>query len=226
MGLLDEAIREHLELKRRSGADPDEIDRLEHEALGPVRRAPHDAEDDLFEAEEPAGPQGPEEELSPPFQRSGEPALFDHDADDESFEPEFADPTEFEPSTEIAPRPAREPESDPALRELARRDQDRAGRPREPLDDDAGVYEEEDIPASPPPAPATSAREQERTSPGRGDPELVEQETEEYQVEGEQPNDSHGEDVLEETPEFLQDTPDHDRLWFEQRPPRDFDLGG
>jgi hypothetical protein len=34
------------------------------------------------------------------------------------------------------------------------------------------------------------------------------------------------EDVLEETPEFLQDTPDHDRLWFEQRPPRDFDFEG
>ena len=34
------------------------------------------------------------------------------------------------------------------------------------------------------------------------------------------------EDVLEETPEFLQDTPDHDRLWFEQRPPRDFDFDG
>ena len=32
------------------------------------------------------------------------------------------------------------------------------------------------------------------------------------------------EDVLEETPDFLQDTPDHDRLWFEQRPPRDFDF--
>jgi hypothetical protein len=31
-------------------------------------------------------------------------------------------------------------------------------------------------------------------------------------------------DVLEETPEFLQDTPEHDRLWFEQRPPRDFDF--
>ena len=25
------------------------------------------------------------------------------------------------------------------------------------------------------------------------------------------------------TPEFLQDTPEHDRLWFEQKPPRDFD---
>ena len=33
-------------------------------------------------------------------------------------------------------------------------------------------------------------------------------------------------DVLEETPEFLQDTPEHDRLWFEQRPPKDFDFDG
>jgi hypothetical protein len=31
-------------------------------------------------------------------------------------------------------------------------------------------------------------------------------------------------DVIEETPEFLQDTPDHDRLWFEQKPPKDFDF--
>ncbi|MFT4035971.1 MAG: hypothetical protein QM679_10400, partial [Patulibacter sp.] len=32
-------------------------------------------------------------------------------------------------------------------------------------------------------------------------------------------------DVLDETPDFLQETPEHDRLWFEQRPPRDFDFG-
>ena len=38
MGLLDEAIREHLDLKRRRGADPAEIERAEREALGPVRR--------------------------------------------------------------------------------------------------------------------------------------------------------------------------------------------
>ena len=38
MGLLDDAIREHLELKRRHGADPDEVSRQEREALGaPVR---------------------------------------------------------------------------------------------------------------------------------------------------------------------------------------------
>ncbi len=35
MGLLDDAIREHLELKRRSGADPGEVARAEHEALDP-----------------------------------------------------------------------------------------------------------------------------------------------------------------------------------------------
>ena len=40
MGLLDDAIREHLDLKRRRGADPSEVARLEQEALGPVRREP------------------------------------------------------------------------------------------------------------------------------------------------------------------------------------------
>jgi hypothetical protein len=36
MGLLDDAIREHLELKRRSGADPAIVEREELEALAPV----------------------------------------------------------------------------------------------------------------------------------------------------------------------------------------------
>ncbi len=39
MGLLDDAIREHLELKRRRGADATEISRQETDALGPVRRS-------------------------------------------------------------------------------------------------------------------------------------------------------------------------------------------
>jgi hypothetical protein len=37
------------------------------------------------------------------------------------------------------------------------------------------------------------------------------------------PSSSH-EDVLEDTPEFLQDDPDDDNLWFEQKPPKDFDF--
>jgi len=53
---------------------------------------------------------------------------------------------------------------------------------------------------------------------GRGDDEHAEHDHAE--------NGEPGDDVLEETPEFLQDTPDHDRLWFEQKPPRDFDFDG
>jgi hypothetical protein len=41
-----------------------------------------------------------------------------------------------------------------------------------------------------------------------------------------EPAEEGDEDVLEETPDFLQDTPEHDRLWFEQKPPRDFDFDG
>src|SRR5450631_1247203 len=50
MGLLDDAIREHLDLKRRRGADPADVERDEREALGPVRRAPEGAEDDSVPA--------------------------------------------------------------------------------------------------------------------------------------------------------------------------------
>src|ERR1019366_1460689 len=39
MGDLDEAIREHLDLKRRRGADPAEVAREEEEALSPVTRS-------------------------------------------------------------------------------------------------------------------------------------------------------------------------------------------
>ena len=38
MGELDEAIRDHLELKRRRGADPAEVAREEQDALAPVTR--------------------------------------------------------------------------------------------------------------------------------------------------------------------------------------------
>jgi hypothetical protein len=44
-------------------------------------------------------------------------------------------------------------------------------------------------------------------------------------AEADEPAEPKGDDdVLEETPEFLQDAPEHDRLWFEQKPPRDFDF--
>ena len=52
MGLLDDAIRQHLELKRRHGADPSEVARQEQEALGPPRRGTAAEEVELAHPEE------------------------------------------------------------------------------------------------------------------------------------------------------------------------------
>ena len=50
MGILDEAIREHLELKRQHGADESELQQLEDEAFGPPGRPGDDASDPAAEA--------------------------------------------------------------------------------------------------------------------------------------------------------------------------------
>src|SRR5262249_58972462 len=61
MGLLDDAIRDHLELKRRGGADPGEVAHQERAALDPVfpaeqplaKEAAADSEEDVLAAPEP-----------------------------------------------------------------------------------------------------------------------------------------------------------------------------
>src|SRR5215207_2266929 len=63
MGLLDDAIREHLELKRKHGADPEDVARQEQEALGPGMRN----EFAQPEAEGAAAPAA-EPEPAPPLQ--------------------------------------------------------------------------------------------------------------------------------------------------------------
>ncbi|HEU4723560.1 MAG TPA: hypothetical protein VFS59_19565, partial [Gemmatimonadaceae bacterium] len=75
MGLLDDAIREHLDLKRRRGADPNEVARLEQEALGPVRREPAAAEgerapNEAAPAAEPADHAHPAPEAPHPDDRA------------------------------------------------------------------------------------------------------------------------------------------------------------
>jgi hypothetical protein len=146
MGLLDDAIREHLELKRRHGADPQEVARQEDEALGP-----------------------------PPGQ---EPHVEAEHVDDEPAAP-FDEP---------------EPEPEPELHEH----QQELDLP--PIAEEPDELEEPDEPAE------------------------VHQPTVEYSVDDEQAAEEPPADELEETPEFLQETPEHDRLWFEQKPPRDFDF--
>jgi hypothetical protein len=92
MGELDDAIREHLELKRRRGADPAEVAREEQEALAPVTRGhpvviPEDLEEAEAHSPAPArnGGAGPHDELA------GGPAPNEHaaraeDAGDETQE--------------------------------------------------------------------------------------------------------------------------------------------
>jgi len=188
MGLLDDAIREHLDLKRRRGADPTEIERAEREALGPVRRGPE------VTGEEPAG-----EELSGAELSGDQP-----DAPAAAVEPEAAHPP---PQSEAWDRF----QEDPELHAL---EDDEPLPPYEPARAPDGDPLMDDAPPAPHPADPPPVRHDERSS-------HVDQETEEYELEPEADD-----NVLESTPEFLQDAPEHDRLWFEQRPPRDFDFDG
>ncbi len=71
MGLLDEAIREHLELKRRRGADPSAVAREEQEALAPVLpdapMAAHAESDSPREEADSSAAAAPTEATSTPY---------------------------------------------------------------------------------------------------------------------------------------------------------------
>jgi hypothetical protein len=271
MGLLDDAIREHLDLKRRRGADPTEVEREEREVLGPVRRRGDPPPDD-----EPAFAHAPDDGLDhEPLPHAGEEwedweeepaaeaepgsraATFDHDEiaplrpDAEIYaetgpEPYAAPEPHAAPETYAAPEPhaAHEPHPAPhqAPEPYAAPEPHAAPEPyTEPSRYEAA---ERDMYAAREPAPHRAPDPEQYAAPERvpepgpyheetGHQPPPEEQTAEFNVqdaiEKEHPPHQAGqeeEDVLEETPEFLQDTPDHDRLWFEQRPPRDFDFDG
>lgn len=69
MGILDDAIREHLELKRQHGAGSDDLDRLEKEAFGPPTR-PGDPD---FVDQEAGTTNGGEAAAAAPGEASPEP---------------------------------------------------------------------------------------------------------------------------------------------------------
>src|SRR5438270_150002 len=83
MGLLDDAIREHLDLKRRRGGDPAEIERLERDALGPGevdRWAETGEEPDEPSPPPPHAAESPQTGEASGARSSGapEPIVFDH----------------------------------------------------------------------------------------------------------------------------------------------------
>ena len=247
MGFLDDAIREHLDLKRRRGADPTEVERAEREALGPVRRDPFEHGPDEPAAEVAAAPEAA-------YDQAAE-ADYEHQdhGDDwgEAFEDEPAGPArpqeavaeEHEPfaeepfADEPSPLPEEHFEEEPGYAAAHPAEGEAVGEPLPPEPEAA----HEALPAEPEaahePLPAEPEAAYEALPAERG----VGDETMEYDVEEtfteedghaspspahEEPPHGEEDDVLEETPEFLQDAPEHDRLWFEQRPPRDFDFDG
>jgi hypothetical protein len=175
MGLLDDAIREHLEFKRLRGADPGEVAREEEEALGAVHRG------------QDFGPD------SSPDPHTDEPVGDGRDARGEE-----------NAATIVA---------SPASGSLAHTGQETAeldmrtvlatgGLAGEDVPDDSLEWE----------VPGHSSDRSSGEAP-EGEPT------------GTAPASAEGvEDVLEETPDFLRETPDQERLWFEQQPPRDFDF--
>jgi hypothetical protein len=157
MGSLDDAIREHLELKRQRGATDDEVKRQEEEAFGRGRRP----------APEPASvddPVAPDDALAPDELEAAEPQ------------------SNGQPGEQQEPSPAFEPEP----------------------------FEPDEVPAEESLQPEMTVRD-------------ARDETEDSDEAGENKSPASA-DPLEETPEFLEGSPEEDRLWFEQRPPKDFDL--
>ncbi len=195
MGLLDDAIREHLELKRLRGADPSDVAREQDAALGPVQGG---GEPDGDAPELGYAPGGHVEGGAP-----GE-SLQSTDAPTPTTASAGQETVEINMEAELA---GSDFEHDP-LRNAAH---------------EAAVAH----PARPH-AAGDESLEWEVPSDRRARGDAVGEETpSDDDVSGAdlaQGRDTPVEDVLEETPDFLRDTPEQERLWFEQRPPRDFDF--
>jgi hypothetical protein len=194
MGILDDAIRQHLELKRQRGATESELKQLEDEAFGPPAR-PGEAElSEPAESQEQSGNgaaagEPPQEGVEPTPESEELTAIYDEtadrEADLEALEPQPEAPVESLDTVEHAL-----PEEAPAPGEPAARE---------------SIAEPEVEPDQAPEEPLKAADE--------GEPAA------DSEVEG-----ADDDDVLADTPDFLRDSPEDDELWFEQREPKDFDF--
>lgn len=182
MGILDDAIREHLELRRRGGADSDELQSIERLVSG-TESTPAATPDAASAAGEPDAAVTAPADIPP---LAAEAAAAEP-APNASPEVVPAAPAPAEPEA-AAPHPAPGPEPvEQPTRSFTAAERDAAERP------------ERDRPArAAAPVPDADA----------ADPAAA--------------SDEH--DELEDTPDFLQETPEHERLWFEQKPPKDFDF--
>lgn len=240
MGILDDAIREHLELKRSHGAADAEIQRQEAEVFGSAHAeaAPTAPEADehtqlLTPEEAPAGAEHLEQ--IEPLEPAPEDPYAVHPGDELVPDPDvphppaehhdvspaaeagagMLEPHQVDPGPPSTPHHHHHEETHPALV-----DHDHIGGEEHAPEPVFGHAAE--APTAPPDAPLDPAPVDD---PPVGDPPVDNPEIDEPPPRQSPEGADEDEDVLEETPEFLQDAPEHDRLWFEQKPPRDFDFG-
>jgi hypothetical protein len=195
MGLLDDAIREHLELKRRRGADPGEVAREQHEALDPVERGDHGHAPNVLADDGSASDRPQAESVG-----------------------EHADLLAVAPGEQV---------DDGAIEPIAPMDAAYGGETAEL--DMRSVLGDDALPAAGADPALESSPEDQQPQAGAPGTVPAEGDSLEWEMPGDGDDESSvaeepDEDVLEETPEFLRDTPEQERLWFEQRPPRDFDF--
>jgi hypothetical protein len=195
---------------------------MEHEVVAepPAEEAPEAVEADAPEAEAPPEPSHSTEERHAIAEQPTE--FFDIEAEigaEEAPAVEAPSPSD----EEIAEAEQVEPRLVPVADDEDEEDEEFWSDQRlsDELDQalEAPLTEEHEAPAPEPPAPSpeptTSFFDQQSHEP---EGERAEEHPNEYD-----PDTGH-EDVLEDTPEFLEDAPEDDELWFEQRPPKDFDF--
>lgn len=248
MGIFDDAIRQHLELKRQRGATESELKQLEDEAFGPPGR-PGDADfPDSDESPEQsgngvaAGPAVPEPEQPPAAPEVAlEPSAAEHPVAEPSQEAEPA--LAEEPPEEPEPTPGSEElttvfdqtaEREPELDQLEMEPDVGEPQPTEPPADDRDEADQLVEPGEPggsaeADAPVESLETVEHALPEE-ETELEESAVEEPPPEPdaepapEREAGAEEDDVLADTPDFLRDAPEDDELWFEQGEPKDFDF--
>jgi hypothetical protein len=240
MGIFDDAIREHLDLKRRQGADEEELQQLEDEAFGlPARPGDPDfpetgeAEAQAEVPPEPEAPEAPESADEPVLEPSdeapphGDALLADPEAepepapeDERLVEDEGASSFSTAEREAIAAQPTEFFEQAPEPLDLGELDLDL----KDELDEGDDLEDEELEVAEEPGDEATPVDELEVVEEAEPEPDADEASEGEAQEAEEHGEGEAAEDVLEETPEFLRDNPDDDELWFEQGKPKDFDF--
>jgi len=198
-----------------------------------------DLQEPPVEAAEPAEEQAPameHEAIAAPAADRAEPAIQGKEAADEpEAEEQQEQPLQAGPSTEerhaIAEQPtemhdveaelgeAEPTDAEPEVHALSEEDEEFWDEKRlsDELDQalEAPVELEEPVVEERTPESEPEPSAQSPASEGEEAPEVKQDQTTQQ---------SQHEDVLEDTPDFLEEAPDDDQLWFEQKPPKDFDF--